>query len=133
MMNIIVTVRRLPVYVGDKILLRRRAVAINEIVSYNDLRQSVRWDPNTDTHIIDYNAAMVLRARVEESGKNFDDVKAEIERRATYLKMLASTRQIIQSRDSYKLLKKYIIKYSLRPEEAMREVQVMSGAKQVTP
>lgn len=133
MMNIIVTVRRLPVYVGDKILLRRRAVAINEIVSYNDLRQSVRWDPNTDTHIIDYNAAMVLRARVEESGKNFDDVKAEIERRATYLKMLASTRQIIQSKDSYKLLKKYIIKYSLRPEEAMREVQMISGAKQVTP
>ncbi|QGR20329.1 type II/IV secretion system ATPase subunit [Stygiolobus azoricus] len=133
MMNIIVTVRRLPVYVGDKILLRRRAVAINEIVSYNDLRQSVRWDPNTDTHIIDYNAAMVLRARVEESGKNFDDVKAEIERRATYLKMLASTRQIIQSKDSYKLLKKYIIKYSLRPEEAMREVQMISGAKQATP
>ncbi|BAB65517.1 type II/IV secretion system ATPase subunit [Sulfurisphaera tokodaii] len=133
MMNIIVTVRRLPVYVGDKILLRRRAVAIDEIVSYNDLRRTVRWDPTTDTHIIDYEAMQVLRARTEEAGKNWDEVKAEIERRAEYLKLLASARPIVQSKESYKLLKKYIIKYSLRPAEAMREVQAMVGIKQQTP
>jgi len=131
MMNIIITVRRLPLYVGDKIVLRRRAVAIDEIVSYNDLRRSVRWDPNTDSHVLDYGSMVVLRARVEEAGKNFDDVKAELERRATYLKLLASARQIVQNKESYKLLKKYIIKYSLRPEEAMREVQAMAGTKQV--
>jgi flagellar protein FlaI len=131
MMNIIITVRRLPLYVGDKIVLRRRAVAIDEIVSYNDLRRSVRWDPNTDSHVLDYGSMVVLRTRVEEAGKNFDDVKAELERRATYLKLLASTRQIVQNKESYKLLKKYIIKYSLRPEEAMREVQAMAGTKQV--
>ncbi|MFP3260600.1 MAG: type II/IV secretion system ATPase subunit [Sulfolobus sp.] len=131
MMNIIITVRRLPLYVGDKIVLRRRAVAIDEIVSYNDLRRSVRWDPNTDSHVLDYGSMVVLRARVEEAGKNFDDVKAELERRATYLKLLASARQIVQNKESYKLLKKYIIKYSLRPEEAMREVQAMVGTKQV--
>lgn len=133
MMNIIVTVRRLPVYVGDKILLRRRAVAIDEIVSYNDLRRTVRWDPTTDTHIVDYEAMQVLRARTEEAGKNWDEVKAEIERRAEYLKLLASARPIVQSKESYKLLKKYIIKYSLRPVEAMREVQAMVGIKQQTP
>ncbi|MBB5252891.1 type II/IV secretion system ATPase subunit [Sulfurisphaera ohwakuensis] len=133
MMNIIVTVRRLPVYVGDKILLRRRAVAIDEIVSYNDLRRTVRWDPTTDSHIVDYEAMQVLRARTEEAGKNWDEVKAEIERRAEYLKLLASARPIVQSKESYKLLKKYIIKYSLRPVEAMREVQAMVGIKQQTP
>jgi flagellar protein FlaI len=131
MMNIIITVKRLPLYVGDKIVLRRRAVAIDEIVSYNDLRRSVRWDPNTDSHVLDYGSMVVLRARVEEAGKNFDDVKAELERRATYLKLLASARQIVQNKESYKLLKKYIIKYSLRPEEAMREVQAMVGTEQV--
>lgn len=133
MMNIIVTVRRLPVYVGDKILLRRRAVAIDEIVSYNDLRRTVRWDPATDSHILDYEAMQVLRARIEEAGKNFDEVKAEIERRAEYLKLLASARPIVQSKESYKLLKKYIIKYSLRPVEAMREVQAMIGTRQQLP
>ncbi|MFP3201332.1 MAG: type II/IV secretion system ATPase subunit [Sulfolobus sp.] len=131
MMNIIITVRRLPLYIGDKIVLRRRAVAIDEIVSYNDLRRSVRWDPNADSHVLDYGSMVVLRSRVEEAGKNFDDVKAELERRATYLKLLASARQIVQNKESYKLLKKYIIKYSLRPEEAMREVQAMAGTKQV--
>ena len=130
MMNIIVTVRRLPVYIGDKILLRRRAVAIDEIVSYNDLRRTVRWDPNTDTHILDFDAMHVLKARTQEAGKNFDEVKAEILRRAEYLRLLASARPIVQSRESYKLLKKYIIKYSIRPNEAFREVQTLAGVKQ---
>lgn len=133
MMNIIVTVRRLPVYVGDKILLRRRAVAIDEIVSYNDLRRTVMWDPNTDMHILDYDAMQVLRARTQEAGKNWEDVRAEIQRRADYLKLLASARPIVQSRESYKILKKYIIKYSIRPNEAFREVQAMAGVKQQLP
>lgn len=133
MMNIIVTVRRLPVYVGDKILLRRRAVAIDEIVSYNDLRRTVKWDPNTDMHILDYDAMQVLRARTQEAGKNWEDVRAEIQRRADYLKLLASARPIVQSRESYKILKKCIIKYSIRPNEAFREVQAMAGVKQQLP
>ena len=133
MMNIIVTVRRLPVYVGDKILLRRRVVAIDEIVSYNDLRRTVRWDPSTDMHIVDFDAMHVLKARVEESGKSFDEAKAEILRRAEYLKLLASARPIVQSKESYKLLKKYIIKYSIRPNEAFREVQALAGVKQQIP
>jgi len=133
MMNIIITVRRLPVYVGDKILLRRRAVAIDEIVSYNDLRRTVRWDPNTDAHVVDFDAMNVLRARVEEAGRSFDEAKAEILRRAEYLKLLASARPIVQSKESYKLLKKYIIKYSIRPNEAFREVQALAGIKQQIP
>jgi len=133
MMNIIVTVRRLPVYIGDKILLRRRAVAIDEIVSYNDLRRTVRWDPNTDTHILDFDAMYVLKARTQEAGKSFDEVKAEIQRRADYLRLLASARPIVQSKESYKLLKKYIIKYSNRPNEAFREVQTLAGVKQQIP
>lgn len=133
MMNIIVTVRRLPVYIGDKILLRRRAVAIDEIVSYNDLRRTVRWDPNTDTHILDFDAMHVLKARTQEAGKSFDEVKAEIQRRADYLRLLASARPIVQSKESYKLLKKYIIKYSIRPNEAFREVQTLAGVKQQIP
>jgi len=133
MMNIIVTVRRLPVYIGDKILLRRRAVAIDEIVSYNDLRRTVRWDPNTDTHILDFDAMHVLKARTQEAGKSFDEVKNEIQRRADYLRLLATARPIVQSKESYKLLKRYIIKYSIRPNEAFREVQTLAGVKQQIP
>ena len=133
MMNIIVTIRRLPVYIGDKILLRRRVVAIDEIVSYNDLRRTVRWDPGNDTHILDFDAMHVLKARIEEAGKSFDEVKVEIQRRAEYLKLLASVRSIVQSRESYKLLKKYIIKYSIRPTEAFREVQALAGVRQQIP
>ena len=133
MMNLIITIRRLPVYIGDKILLRRRIVAIDEIVSYNDLRRTARWEPNTDMHLLDFDSMRVLRARTEEAGKSFDDVKTEIERRAEYLRLLASVRSIVQSRESYKLLKKYIIKYSIRPDEAFKEVQMMAGVKQQLP
>jgi hypothetical protein len=69
MMNLIITVTRLPVYVDDKVVLRRRIVAIDEVVSYNDLRRTVRWSPANDTHVFDLNAARVLKEVVEEAGE----------------------------------------------------------------
>ncbi|MGC9105813.1 MAG: type II/IV secretion system ATPase subunit [Thermoprotei archaeon] len=127
MMNLIITVRRLPLYTGDKIILRRRVVAIDEIVSYNDLRRTVRWIPTNDTHAFDFDAARILRERIEEAGKSYDEVRAEIERRAMYLKLLASSKEIVLHPESYKLVKKYIIKYAIRPDEAIREVQSMAS------
>jgi hypothetical protein len=54
-----------------------------------------------------------------------------MERRALFLKLLASSREIIQSEESYKLVKNYIIKYSLKPEEALKEVQSMAKTKAI--
>ncbi len=127
MMNLIITIRRLPVYVGDKVVLRRRIVAIDEVVSYNDLRRTVRWSPANDAHVFDLNAARVLKERVEEAGKSLDEVRAELERRAMYLKLMASSKSIVQSPESYKLLKKYIIKYTIKPEEAIKELEYLAG------
>jgi flagellar protein FlaI len=129
MMNIIMTIRRLPVYIGERIVLRRRVVAIDEIISWNDYRRVASWDPKSDSFTLNLDAARVLRNRIEEAGLNLDDVKKEIERRALFLKLLASARDIIQHEESYKLVKSYIIKYSLKPEEALKEAQAISRTK----
>ncbi|AWR96655.1 type II secretion system protein E [Acidianus sulfidivorans JP7] len=129
MMNIVINVRRLPVYIGDKIELRRRAVGIDEIVSWNDFRRVVNWESKSDSFVLDLDAAKVTRARVEESGRDLSEVKAEIERRALYLKMLAASKSIVQDPESYKLVKKYIIKYSIKPEQALAEVSRLSAVK----
>ncbi|WP_338603579.1 type II/IV secretion system ATPase subunit [Sulfolobus tengchongensis] len=131
MMNIVMTIRRLPVYIGEKIVLRRRVVAIDEIVSWNDYRRVVSWDPKNDSFALNLDSARVLRNRIEEAGLNLDDVKREIERRALFLKLLATSREIIQSEESYKLVKSYIIKYSLKPEEALKEAESMSRTKAI--
>ncbi|QGA53532.1 type II secretion system protein E [Sulfolobus sp. E5-1-F] len=131
MMNIMMTIRRLPVYIGEKIVLRRRVVAVDEIVSWNDYRRVASWDPKSDAFTINLDSARVLRNRIEEAGLNIDDVKREIERRALFLKLLASSREIIQSEESYKLVKNYIIKYSLKPEEALKEAQAMAKIKSI--
>lgn len=47
MMNLMIVVKRLPVYVGDKVILRRRVVSVDEAVSYNDLRRTVRCPQRT--------------------------------------------------------------------------------------
>lgn len=129
MMNIVVNVRRLPIYVGDKIVLKRRVVSVDEVVSWNDYRRVVSWEPKSDLHSIDLEAAKVTRARVEESGRDLGELKAEIERRALYLKMLASSKEIVQDPESYRLVKKYIIKYSIKPEQAIAEVSKLSAIK----
>ncbi|AKA74984.1 type II secretion system protein E [Saccharolobus solfataricus] len=131
MMNIIMTIRRLPVYIGEKIVLRRRVVAVDEIVSWNDYRRVSSWDPKSDAFTINLDAARVLKNRIEEAGLNLDDVKREMERRALFLKLLASSREIIQNEESYKLVKSYIIKYSLKPEEALKEAQAMARTKTI--
>jgi len=129
MNNIVINVRRLPVFVGDKLLLKRRVVAVDEVVTSSDFRRVVTWDPKVDTQTVDLDNAKVMKTRLEESGRALYEVKEEIEKRALYLKLMAASRDIVQSPDSYKLVKKYIIKYSLRPEEAMREVARMSSLK----
>ncbi|MEM0121983.1 MAG: type II/IV secretion system ATPase subunit [Saccharolobus sp.] len=129
MMNIVMTIRRLPVYIGEKIVLRRRVVAIDEIVAWNDFRRVASWDPKSDSFIFNLDSAKVLRSRIEEAGLTLDDVKRELERRALFLKLLASTRDIIQSDESYKIIKNYIIKYSIKPEEALKEAQAIAKTK----
>ncbi|MEM4884721.1 MAG: type II/IV secretion system ATPase subunit [Saccharolobus sp.] len=129
MMNIVMTIRRLPVYIGEKIVLRRRVVAIDEIVAWNDFRRVASWDPKSDSFIFNLDSAKVLRNRIEEAGLTLDDVKRELERRALFLKLLASTRNIIQSDESYKIVKSYIIKYSIKPEEALKEAQAIAKTK----
>jgi flagellar protein FlaI len=129
MMNIVVNVRRLPVFVGDKVVLRRRAVGVDEIVSPNDYRRVVSWEPRSDVHLIELDSAKILRSRIEEMGRSLDEAKAEIEKRSMYLKLLASAKPVVQSPESYREVKKYIIKYSIRPDESIREVQAMSSLK----
>ncbi|MEL9970117.1 type II/IV secretion system ATPase subunit [Metallosphaera sp.] len=129
MNNIIINVRRLPVLIGDKIQLKRRVVAIDEIVTASDFRRVVNWDPKVDVHTVDLENAKVLRTRLEESGRSLEEVKDEISRRALYLKLMATSKDIVQSPESYRMVKKFIIKYSLRPEEALREVSRMSSIK----
>lgn len=129
MMNVVINVRRLPVYVGDKLVLRRRVVGIDEIVNWNDYRRVVNWEAKSDSHLIDLEAAKVTRARVEESGRDLAELKAEIERRALYLKMLAASKDVVQNPESYRLVKKYIIKYSIKPEQALAEVSKLSAIK----
>ncbi|MEM4025019.1 MAG: type II secretion system protein E, partial [Metallosphaera sp.] len=89
----------------------------------------VNWDPKVDVHTVDLENAKVLRTRLEESGRSLEEVKDEISRRALYLKLMATSKDIVQSSESYRMVKKFIIKYSLRPEEALREVSKMSSIK----
>lgn len=62
-------------------------------------------------------------------GRSLDEAKTEIEKRSMYLKLLASAKPVVQSPESYREVKKYIIKYSIRPDESIREVQAMSNLK----
>ncbi|QKR00513.1 type II/IV secretion system ATPase subunit [Metallosphaera tengchongensis] len=129
MNNIIINVRRLPVLIGDKIQLKRRVVAVDELVTASDFRRVVDWDPRKDNQQLDLDNAKVLRTRLEEAGRSLEEVREEIQRRALYLRYMAAAKDIVQHPESYKMVKRYIIKYSLRPEEAMREVARMSSIK----
>lgn len=129
MNNIIISVRRLPVMVGDRIELKRRVVSVDELVTSSDFRRVVNWDPKVDTQSLDLDNAKVLRTRLEESGRSLEEAKEEIQRRALYLRLMSTSKDIVQSPESYKMVKKYIIKYSLRSDEAMREVARMSSIK----
>ncbi|MCY0859511.1 MAG: type II/IV secretion system ATPase subunit [Sulfolobaceae archaeon] len=131
MMNIIMTVRRVPIYTGDKVILRRRIVAVDEILAWNDYRRVATWEPNTDKHTFDIYSAKVLEARANEAGISLDEVKNELERRAYYLKLLASIRDIVQSPQSYREVKKYIIKYELNPITAVKEVERLAATKKI--
>lgn len=129
MMNIVVNVRRLPVFIGEKLVLRRRVVGIDEVADYNDFRRVINWDARSDFHNLDLDSAKVMRLRIEEIGKSLDEVKQEIERRAFYLKLLAASKDVIQNPESYREVKKYIIKYSLRPDEALKEAMRITSIK----
>ena len=52
---------------------------------------------------------------VEEAGENPGEVRAELEGRAIYIKLMASSKSIVMSPESYKLLKNYLIKYAISP------------------
>lgn len=129
MMNIMLTVRRVPIFVGDKVILRRRIVAVDEILAWNDYRRVATWDPNTDKHSFDISSAKVLEARITEAGLTMENVKSELERRAYYLKLLAGIREIVQSPQSYKDIKRYIIKYEQNPTNALKEVERLAAVK----
>jgi flagellar protein FlaI len=127
MMNLGITIRRLPLVTRDgKIELKRRVVAIDEIVEWNDFRRSVTWDPKLDQHRLEVDSAKVMRARLEEMGKGLDEASEEIMRRSSYLSRLSRIPSMVQDPESYKLVKRYIVKYSMKPEEAMREVSILA-------
>jgi len=127
MMNLGITIRRLPLVTRDgKIELKRRVVAIDEIVEWNDFRRSVTWDPKLDQHRLEVDSAKVMRARLEEMGKGLDEASEEIMRRSSYLSRLSRIPSVFQDPESYKLVKRYIVKYSMKPEEAMREVSILA-------
>jgi len=127
MMNLGITIRRLPLVTRDgKIELKRRVVAIDEIVEWNDFRRSVTWDPKLDQHRLEVDSAKVMRARLEEMGKGLDEASEEIMRRSSYLSRLSRIPSVVQDPESYKLVKRYIVKYSMKPEEAMREVSILA-------
>ena len=126
MMNLIINVRRIPLPVKGKIELRRRVFSIEEVVSVDDLRKTVRWDPADDRYITDYGSMEVLKQRAIEIGLTFDDVKYELERRTEFLKLLASSKQITNSKESYRLVKKYVIMYSGDPEGALKTVKKLN-------
>ena len=131
MMNIMITVRRLSVPTKDGgIRLKRRVTAIEELVAVDDLRRTVKWEPSEDKHILDYNSMVILKQRAEEVGIDFEEVKAELDRRAQFLSLLASSKQIISSNESYKLVKKFIIMYSSDPQGAFEKVKKLSGHDQ---
>lgn len=125
MMNIGVVVRRLPIFTNDGVVLRRRTVSIEEIADYNDFRKVVTWEPKSDSFDVNLGNAKVLKSRLEESGKSLEEASEEVKRRAIYLKSLTKVPAIVQSPESYKELKKYIVKYSIKPEEALKEVSAL--------
>ncbi|WP_062088678.1 type II/IV secretion system ATPase subunit [Sulfolobus acidocaldarius] len=125
MMNVVLTVRRIPFGLSFK----RRVVEVDEVVSYNKLKKVGSWDPNNDSHTFDLSKSEVLKSRIEEIGLNLDIVGDEIKRRANYLKMLSDIKQILDRPDAYVFVKKYIALYSIKPDEAIKEVQRMSVAK----
>ncbi|AHC52336.1 type II secretion system protein E [Sulfolobus acidocaldarius SUSAZ] len=125
MMNVVLTVRRIPFGLSFK----RRVVEVDEVVSYNRLKKVGNWDPNTDSHTFDLSKSEVLKSRIEEIGLNLDIVGDEIKRRANYLKMLSGIKQILDRPDAYVFVKKYIVLYSIKPDEAIKEVQRISVAK----
>jgi len=101
-------------------------VAIDEIVEWNDFRRSVTWDPKLDQHRLEVDSAKVMRARLEEMGKGLDEASEEIMRRSSYLSRHSRIPSVVQDPESYKLVKRYIVKYSMKPEEAMREVSILA-------
>ena len=125
-MNLIIDVRRMSLPSKNKVTLRRRIFAIDEVVSVDELRRTVSWDPKEDKHNIDYNSMVVLRRITAEIGIDFEQVKEELERRSEFLRLLASSKKLTSTKESYRLLKKYIIMYSGDPDVALKEARKLS-------
>lgn len=125
-MNIVMNVRRLPLSQGGRLVLRRRAVTVDEVLSYREFSRVGYWTPENDSHTLDLRSAKVLLSRAENLGKDYEEVSQEVQRRAEFLKMLTTVREVVQSKNSSREVKKYIIEYSLNPEGTMKKVRTMT-------
>jgi flagellar protein FlaI len=118
LVNMAMVIRR--VQIRDergKVKPARRITNVWEVRDYENYLEVAKWEPAEDTFSIDLRNSVVLRKICELTGKPFDTVLEEVEKRKRVLQWLVKT-----GRTDYRSVATYVYKYYVNPEGLLKEI-----------
>jgi flagellar protein FlaI len=118
LVNMAMVIRR--VQIRDergKVKPARRITNVWEVRDYENYLEVAKWEPAEDTFSIDLRNSVVLRKICELTGKPFDTVLEEVEKRKRVLQWLVKT-----GRTDYRSVATYVYRYYVNPEGLLKEV-----------
>jgi flagellar protein FlaI len=118
LVNMAMVIRR--VQIRDergKVRPARRITNVWEVRDYENYLEVAKWEPAEDTFSIDLRNSVVLRKICELTGKPFDTVLEEVEKRKRVLQWLVKS-----GRTDYRSVATYVYKYYVNPEGLLKEI-----------
>jgi len=92
LMNVFMHIQRVITRVEKGVVqVRRRVTVIQEVEDYEKYRLISKWDPRTDSHIVNLKESMHLEDVALKKGWDVEDVIEEIKRRALVLEWMKET------------------------------------------
>uniref|UniRef100_A0A7C4HBJ7 Protein kinase n=1 Tax=Staphylothermus marinus TaxID=2280 RepID=A0A7C4HBJ7_STAMA len=116
LMNIFIHLNRVVTRIEKGIVkVNRRISVVQEVVDENNFINIAKWDPRTDSYIIDFSNSYHIKDIAEKRGWDFEDVIEEIYRKATVLNWMIY-RNILDVWD----VSKVVFNYYIDPQSVYR-------------
>jgi flagellar protein FlaI len=124
LMNIVVSIQRvhLPQSKTGEMTAYRRVLSVDEIVDYEDYKNTFTWKAAGDKHASDLKNGIMLQAITERRGLSWQELMDEIERRENVLRWMRQ-----RNIRSYRDVAGVITEYNAKPEE-FYEREVLADA-----
>jgi archaeal flagellar protein FlaI len=124
-LDLVFVVRRIAVPApGGGFRAIRRVVSLDEVVGYDEVSRSFRWDPRTDTFKASYDKSPKLEKISRDNGISMEDIMKEIDRRALILRWIQQ-----KGIRNFKELSPILELYVSRPEEVFKTATAELEAK----